>query len=304
MKAVQRVSSSDGASLARRLEEVDAPLVIEGAVAHWPAVSRWTPGYLSELLVDVEVACKLSSSNAHPDFRRSTPAEMFAREKLRLSSLVERMTTGPRNARARRIFTGDEQFLVQRRAGVERVDPALAPLLADLGSLAFVPDARLYTVWAWFSGPGVRTWLHYDNNGCHNANAQLRGDKVAMLFPPSELPRLYPFPHGGANPAHNCCAVDVDAPDLARFPDYAGAAWLEAELHAGDVLFIPAFWLHAFRHDGDFNANVNYWWKPERPRKSAVSERQALLDLLASSDADPAERAAAERALSDAEMVR
>jgi hypothetical protein len=53
----------------------------------------------------------------------------------------------------------------------------------------------------------------------------------------------------------------------------------EVELHAGDVLFIPAWWWHTFQHVGDFNANLNVWWKPAQPRHNAVSRRQWLLDL-------------------------
>jgi hypothetical protein len=29
---------------------------------------------------------------------------------------------------------------------------------------------------------------------------------------------------------------------------------------------------------GTFNANVNFWWKPEHPRHNAVAARQAFLD--------------------------
>jgi lysine-specific demethylase 8 len=120
---------------------------------------------------------------------------------------------------------------------------------------AQVPPERLYTVWAWLGGPGARTWLHYDNNGCHNLNAQLTGEKTCVLFAPEHLARLKPFPPEGANPAHNCSQLDIDEvpADIPR---------ITARLEAGDLLFIPALWLHAFHHLGELNTNVNWWWKP------------------------------------------
>jgi hypothetical protein len=44
------------------------------------------------------------------------------------------------------------------------------------------------------------------------------------------------------------------------------------------VLYIPAWWLHAFLHLGELNANVNFWWKPLHPTDNAVSRRQAGID--------------------------
>ena len=51
-----------------------------------------------------------------------------------------------------------------------------------------------------------------------------------------------------------------------------------SDLVAGDLLFIPAWWLHTFSHTGDLNANVNFWWKPQLPSWNAVAARQAMLD--------------------------
>jgi oxalate decarboxylase/phosphoglucose isomerase-like protein (cupin superfamily) len=169
--------------------------------------------------------------------------------------------------------------LLQRRAGHTRIDPDLAPLLDDVEIPAFVAAERLYTIWAWFSGKGARTWLHYDNNACHNLNAQLTGAKSCTLYAPESLPQLAPFTLGGSNPAYNCSEIDVEAPELpAAFTQVEAH---EARLEQGDMLFIPAYWFHTFRHEGDFNCNVNFWWKPERLRMSPVAARQALLDAVA-----------------------
>jgi lysine-specific demethylase 8 len=269
-----------------RFEAVDRPVVIRGGAKSLRAFGRWNAEYLTQTVGDVRVPHKLSVTNKHPDFEQPSLAVSFARGESTLGELVRAVTTGPVEERAKRLFTGDEKFLLRRRNGVTTIDRELEPLWRDVGLPALVPEERLYTVWAWLSGRGVRTWLHYDNNGCHNLNAQICGRKQCLLFEPTEPESLYLFEPGGPNPALNCSAVDVDVPDFARFPRFARAAAWTATIDAGDLLFIPAWWPHAFFHDGAFNANVNFWWLPDAPRDNAVSRRQAAIDASAATAID------------------
>lgn len=276
---VERWQGSE-AELRARLEEVDLPLVIPGGARGWPASARWNVDYLKELVGQVTISYKQSSTHQHPDFHQPTLAGMFAKGTSTFADFFDHITRGPAGERTRRLFTGDEHFILRRRDGETSIAPELEPLLRDVVIPAWIAPERLYSVWGWFSAAGVRTWLHYDNNGCHNLNAQLLGRKEALLFAPAELARLYPFPIGGKNPAYNCCAVDVEAPDLARHPDFTHAGALHAVIEAGDLLFIPVWWVHTFTHLGAFNANVNFWWKPEQARHNPVSERERTLAAL------------------------
>ena len=38
--------------------------------------------------------------------------------------------------------------------------------------------------------------------------------------------------------------IDVDNPDLTKYPLYINAQRFETELYPGDIVFIPALWLH------------------------------------------------------------
>lgn len=80
---------------------------------------------------------------------------------------------------------------------------------------------------------------------------QLSGVKRVVLFPPSQLSNLYPFPvtahlrHGLKRRA-SYSQVYPDRPDFDTFPKFR-AAWqqrYEVILEAGDVLFIPVGWWH------------------------------------------------------------
>jgi hypothetical protein len=299
---VPRVRSLTQAEFRTRFEDEQLPVVIEGAGLDSAAVRTWTPSALGARFADAPATFKVSSSNAHPDFRRAAIHEWFARRQGTFAEFLALISAGPELERSRYLFTGDEQFVWRRRDGQVFVDPHYAALLDDVSLPALVPEARLYTVWAWFSGPGVRTWLHYDNNHCHNLNAQIAGQKECWLFPPDELPKLAPFPLGGPNPAYNCSQIDVDQLDRARFPGFESAPRWHARLAPGDLLFIPAFWFHTFFHHGAFNANLNFWWRPETKVDNAVARRQAFLDLVLATELDAKKPPAASmlRALDDA----
>ena len=258
MALIDRIEPSRLADFVAR----ETPCVVEGGARSWRAM-QWSPGSLNERIGDLAIRCKLSRSHVHPDFSAGSLKEMFATEATTFRALFASFA-GPEPAR--RLFTGDEQFLLRVREGLTTVHEPLRPLLDDV-AIPEVARERLYTIWAWFSGRGVHTGLHYDNNGCHNLNAQLAGRKRCVLFPPSALDRMGLFPIGGANPAVNCSS-------LSAIP----AGGLEATLEHGDLLFIPAWWFHAFWHLGSFNANVNFWWKPDSPTENPVSRRQEEID--------------------------
>jgi len=270
MTPIPRVSRDE---LPARID-AETPCVVAGGASDWPAL-RWSVPYLTERIGDVRIKYKRSRSHLHPDFHAASLAEMFATGETTFGELLAAITTGDPAERARRLFTGDEQWVLRRRDGATQIHEPLRPLLDDVVIPSVIAPDRLYTVWAWFSGRGVRTWLHYDNNGCHNLNAQLTGSKDCVLFPPGEVDKLSLFPVGGTNPAVNCSRLDLerDTPD---------AVSVTAHLEPGDLLFIPAWWLHAFVHLGDFNSNVNFWWKPEVVTTNPVAVRQAAIDASAS----------------------
>src|SRR6187200_2989596 len=162
---IERVTSASAEEIHRRFVDPAIPVILEGAARHLAAVRGFSRAYLEEKLGDVAIGWKLSSSHKHPDFCADTIPKMFARGSGTVRELLAAIASGPVEERARRLFTGDERFLIRRREGKVTIDPELAPLLEDVGVPAIVPEDRLYTAWAWLSGAGVRTWLHYDNNG-------------------------------------------------------------------------------------------------------------------------------------------
>ena len=109
----------------------------------------------------------------------------------------------------------------------------------------------------WAGNGGGCTPMHFDN--LSNFFTQLVGRKRLLLFPPEQWPHVYPYPC--THPMDSYAMVDVEAPDLERFPSLARAKGLECTLNAGDVLWLPSFWFHHVRQldPGRENLSLNCW---------------------------------------------
>lgn len=132
----------------------------------------------------------------------------------------------------------------------------------------------------WLGGP-VKTQIHNDRD--HNLACVIAGRRRFLLFPPEEVANLYIGPIDNPPPLS---IVDVEAPDLERFPRFAQALRTAqvAELSPGDALFIPRHWWHHVTSLDAYNAMVNYWWGThapglENPYDCFLSALLALKDL-------------------------
>lgn len=277
---IARVSNLTPEHFAARFVHSQTPVVLTGTGLTNPLLDALRQANVVRVTQGRSFQFKRSYSGAHPNFRVSSVAEMFAREPLTFAQFFQQLGHAEPEARARYIFTGDEHYLWRVREGVKSANPDFGDLVEAVQVPRYVPHERVYSVWTWFSGKGVRTWLHYDNNACHNLNLQVHGTKHCTLFPPHTVGELEFFEPGGVVPAFNCSSVDVDSvagkASIAQLPHY------EVTLQQGDVLFIPAHWIHTFSHHGNYNANVNFWWRPndvEEPlvHQNAVAEREARL---------------------------
>ncbi|WP_223753965.1 cupin-like domain-containing protein [Myxococcus sp. RHSTA-1-4] len=202
------------------------PVIVEGLLEDWPALSRWTPEWLAERFGDEPVEVMAGrESDADPDFN----AERLRRT-LPLRELVARM----REARET-----NDVYLVARNSLLLR--EAFRPLLADLRAPAGYIHPDITTpdsVHLWFGPAGTLSNLHHDH--LNVLFCQVLGRKRIWLVPSWETPWLY-------NDRGLYSAVDILAPDLARFPDFARATVHTCEVGPGDALLIPVGWWHAVR---------------------------------------------------------
>ncbi|KAB1279002.1 tRNA wybutosine-synthesizing protein 5 [Camelus dromedarius] len=84
---------------------------------------------------------------------------------------------------------------------------------------------------------------------------QVTGKKRVVLFSPRDAQYLY---LSGTKSE----VLNIDNPDLAKYPLFSKARWYECSLKAGDVLFIPGktLWFHNVISE-EFGVGVNVFWK-------------------------------------------
>ncbi|KAK9448703.1 S-adenosyl-L-methionine-dependent methyltransferase [Limtongia smithiae] len=138
-----------------------------------------------------------------------------------------------------------------RPANIAEDYPALAkdfamptPLADFIGDKVFSSPLRV-------SSAAVGMWLHYDVTA--NYLVQIRGSKRIRLYPPSDITRLS-IPPGASS---STIADIFNTPVCGTHP-------IETVMHPGDIIFIPAMWLHA-TCPLQASVSVNVFWKDLEP---------------------------------------
>ncbi len=277
--AVRRL---DSAAAFQALVAAEEPVVIEGALEHWPAL-----------------AAGRSSAAAMNEYLKSMDTGAF----------IE-VLEAPRETQGRFFYTPDLRgfnFSHRRRRVTETLDHLLrslgdpkAPFIA-IQSLAlannlpeftrrnpapFLPAQVLPRLWV---GGAVRTQTHHDPE--HNLACVIAGRRRFLLFPPEQVANLYIGPIDKPFPPP-LSLVDPAAPDFDRFPKFRRAlqAARVAHLQAGDAIFMPKHWWHHVTSLEPYNVLVNYWWGNDARGLEQPMEC-FLTALLAIKDLPPGERA-------------
>ena len=281
---LDRVNCPSREEFEARYVNVDKPVILTGLIDDWPATRKWDLAYLDRCVGHVDVSYKVSETGSHPPLNDAGLVQA-ARETTTLSAYVDRVWSQlPEDERCKYCLAGDDVFVLEQW---DRYHPELKTLLEDFAVLPYFDPERLETIGFWVSPHGVRSHLHYDSNGKHNLNAQVSGGKQVWLFSPDQLEGLYPYLATKLEP-FNFSKIDIESPDTDRFPNFEDTECYFETLNAGEVLFIPAYWFHSFKHTGEINCNINFWWDPDRTCVSKTSVRSVfayeLMALLVGND--------------------
>ncbi|WP_165393343.1 cupin-like domain-containing protein [Rivibacter subsaxonicus] len=198
------------------------PLVLSDLARDWPALQRWSPADLRTRFGHLDVDIQ-AGREQNPRYEQD---KLKHRQVARLGDFVDRVLAGgPTN----------DYYLTANNEVLRR--PEFAPLLADIGTLPPFcdPDQLARSSSFWFGPAGSITPLHHDT--LMLLHTQVVGRKRWRFISPLETPRLYN--HDGV-----FSPIDLDRPDLDRFPDFRGVKVLEVVLEPGDTVFLPLGWWH------------------------------------------------------------
>ncbi|KAJ8906615.1 hypothetical protein NDN08_003108 [Rhodosorus marinus] len=222
-------------------------VVYRGGAKSWPAIRKWTLGYLARLLGD-QIEVLVSPSNvfvycreSHPWITSGTFTPTSRRTFLAPDEVLERMR-GEATKRPLFFHPGEERLYVQ-----SRIPPAL--LDKDAERLQNVIGFGAQAERVWMSTAGSVSALHYDD--ADSFLVQIRGTKRVIFVKPDDLDKLACFPVG--HPLGRRSRIDITEGDTfggnssarhASFWREADSRCLSVLLHPGDILFFPARWAH------------------------------------------------------------
>jgi hypothetical protein len=246
--SIQSAAELDLAAMAAK------PLVLKGLIDHWPALAagRHSPAALNRYLksMDRGILGTVMEAPASTQGRFGYSTDLreftFSKRQCRVSETLDRIERQADRPNAPIIAI---QMLPLATHLPDFVPQNSMPLLPKIGPLL------------WLGGP-VRTQIHNDHD--HNLACVIAGRRRFVLFPPEQVANLYIGPLENPPPLS---VVDLEAPDLERFPRFAQAlsAAQSAELGPGDALLMPRHWWHHVTSHEPYNAMVNYWWGAHAP---------------------------------------
>lgn len=228
----------------------------ERFVAH----DKWTLAYFAQQTGDVHV--HESCNSAFFNITQTAVwdlASMFVRRKYTWSQLIDKIRKREKvivSGTDTHIFLGNNVVVEKWRNLWEDVKKGLEQFIPG-GTSADTMDH----VGFWVSGPGISSQTHWDRNGDHNLNFQIKGNKQFLLWEPMDgQEHLYPMPFRFW---HISRIPDPYNVKLENYPLYRYAKPFAVQMMEGDMLFIPARWWHHVSHEGDFNINVTAWYQSQ-----------------------------------------
>lgn len=240
------------------------PVIIKGIAKSWKVYNKWHIDYLNKVLGNIEIAHKISKTNIFPDIQNSSNHNNHKSSFLDYINLIQKNTNSKEIKKQWYFLSGDNTCLFNNGNFNTKFDG----ILNDIEIPNFITDSALEKIGLWVSGEDIKSIIHYDSNGCHNINAQLKGKKEVILVNPTEFNNLYMRSIGSDLSFFNFSNInDFDITDqkyIKKFPKLSNIRLLKGILDEGDILFLPSFWFHAFHHIGKINININFWWQPEK----------------------------------------
>ena len=269
------IDEAPGALDQAGLETAEAryrPMVFRGAARDWPAVAagRRSDAALAAYLKQFDTGRPTEVMVGPPEivgrffYNEAITGCNFQKRVGSLSSLIDRMIAVRADPRPDAIY-----------AGAATADDHLPGWQRD-NPLPVSPPNAVARLWL---GNATHVTTHFDE--ASNIAVVIAGRRRFTLFPPDQAENLYVGPLHFTIAGPPVSMVDIDRPDLDRYPRYAEAVrhMLVADLEPGDAIYIPPIWWHNVKALAAINVMVNYWWEPEGAVSPLDTLHRAILAM-------------------------
>jgi hypothetical protein len=227
------------------------PAVLRGLVADWPVVQAADPvAHIVERSNAVPAEIWAGAPDIGGRFGYTADFKGFNHDR-KLATIAQLADLLVRQK------GGDDPFSMY--AGAVPLAKHLPALLGEV-PMPLLEAGRDMLVSLWL-GNRTRTAAHWDLP--QNLACVIAGRRRFTLFPTDQVANLYVGPIDYTLAGQPISLVDVDRPDLDRFPRFAEALRHAetAVLGPGDALYLPSLWWHAVESLDEIGAMVNFWWR-------------------------------------------
>ena len=201
-----------------------APVILEGWINQWSAVSSLTPKFFKteypEVVFPTIVNAPVTGSIgflSHKDHYHP----------MRIAEIISLLENPQKSCRVKDIP-------IQKFPGLEKY--------CNFEDFMGHHKEKKFTS-VWLGGPGTSSTLHWDP--WNNFLAQFYGRKFVVLYPPEESKNLYPFDGYVQTSRLDPLSIDYDT-----YPKYQSVKTLMiGELNPGDLLYFPFAWWHLIRNE-------------------------------------------------------
>jgi hypothetical protein len=271
---IERAHSLDPEMFYQRyLSGVGKPVVVTDALKTWNAVKKWDFEMFKSLYGSETVVVSLWSNEKYrkviklrdyieyldaaggrlPGFWIDSVMKLPCEEPAELAGQLLYLTSW-------RAYNLHPELLGDVKLSPECIDDWF-PLLPQAFRDALDNATRYFSAGLLIGPAGSQATLHRDYLHSHAYLALIRGRKKCTLFSPGDSSALY---EGD---------VDLDQPDIRRFPLFRHATAFECILEPGEMLFIPCgWWHHVVAIEKSITVNYNFF--------NRVNFRAYLTDLL------------------------
>lgn len=240
-------------AIERELGDKSEPLVLRGAVEHWPAVQKAKgarddfKNYILSFASEAEVGFFSGGPelNGRIFYNEDFSGLNCTMQRAPLATVLNELTKNAASGQTALRYMGSTP-VARYLPGFEHENQL------DLN----VEKADAYI---WIGGPS-RISAHYDFS--ENLACVVAGRRQFILFPPDQLANLYIGPLEFSPAGQPISLIDFHNPDFDEFPRLRTAleSALIADLEPGDAIFIPSMWWHHVEAFSPVNVLLNYWW--------------------------------------------
>jgi len=260
MRPIAEYHDVDRERFEREILPTGEPAVVRGLISDWPIVQAAMRGDepLAALLGEVATDEPFEAWFGQPGIAgRFGYADDFAgfnheRRLATVEQLLDLLLRQKGHERPYSMYAGG----IPVRRHLPGLLPAIPVPLLDTSK------PSLISLWL---GNRTSTAAHWDLP--QNLACVVAGRRRFTLFPTDQLPNLYVGPLEFTLAGQPISLVNVDEPDLEKYPRFTRAleAAQQAELGPGDALYIPSLWWHAVASLDEVGAMINFWWRDAEP---------------------------------------